>query len=119
MENRLTLHEVLGQLEKVRYYGKDQKGNKRYSACCPAHADRSPSLSISEDERTGKLLLYCFAGCSFDEILSHLTHITAHKQPKYFPILSVYRDELKVSQEQIEAEIRKIREHLKGVKYNG
>lgn len=39
---------------------------------CPAHDDQSPSLSIKETPE-GKLLLYCFAGCSFDEII----HATA------------------------------------------
>lgn len=39
---------------------------------CPAHDDHRPSLSIKETPE-GKLLLYCFAGCSFDEII----HATA------------------------------------------
>jgi hypothetical protein len=34
-----------------------------YMVCCPAHADRHASLSISEG-RNGKLLLFCHAGCS-------------------------------------------------------
>jgi hypothetical protein len=40
-----------------------------YIDICPAHQDRSPSLSISEGE-DGKILLHCFAGCSFNEIIS-------------------------------------------------
>ncbi len=36
---------------------------KGWSALCPAHADRSPSLSICEG-RGGRTLLRCFAGCS-------------------------------------------------------
>lgn len=40
-------------------------------ACCPAHEDRSPSLSIADGD-SGKLLLTCFAGCSFDAIRSEL-----------------------------------------------
>lgn len=35
-------------------------------ACCPAHDDRSPSLSIRE--QNGRILLYCFAGCSVEAI---------------------------------------------------
>ena len=31
------------------------------TACCPAHDDKNPSLSITE--RDGKLLVYCHAGC--------------------------------------------------------
>ena len=41
------------------------------SACCPAHEDRSPSLSIT-DGRDGRLLLHCFAGCSFAAIAKAL-----------------------------------------------
>jgi CHC2 zinc finger len=37
---------------------------------CPAHEDRSPSLKI--DERDGKILLCCFAGCSLKEIYERL-----------------------------------------------
>jgi putative DNA primase/helicase len=33
---------------------------------CPAHEDRSPSLSICE--REGKILLHCFAGCAIESI---------------------------------------------------
>ena len=39
-------------------------------ACCPAHDDKDPSLSISV--QNGKLLLNCFAGCTFEEILGSL-----------------------------------------------
>ena len=41
------------------------------TARCPAHADRNPSLSIS-DGHDGKFLLKCFAGCSFTDILAAL-----------------------------------------------
>ncbi|WP_084496057.1 toprim domain-containing protein [Meiothermus cerbereus] len=43
-------------------------GQGRWLACCPAHPDRTPSLSIRAVD--GKVLLYCFAGCSPDAILS-------------------------------------------------
>ena len=39
-----------------------------YSACCPAHADSSPSLSVSEDEE-GKVLLCCHAGCEASDVV--------------------------------------------------
>ena len=35
---------------------------------CPAHDDKNPSLSIKETF-DGVLLLKCFAGCSFEEII--------------------------------------------------
>ncbi len=42
-----------------------------YQARCPAHGDRSPSLSIREAE-DGRILLHCFAGCRAQEICEAL-----------------------------------------------
>ena len=42
-----------------------------WTARCPAHADRSPSLSIREGDG-GRVLLYCFAGCSVESICAAL-----------------------------------------------
>ncbi len=56
--------DVLPKLKKVK-----ENGNG-WVACCPAHLDENPSLSISEDN--GKLLLHCFSGCQFNEILRAL-----------------------------------------------
>lgn len=44
-------------------------GNRRYSARCPAHNDRSPSLSVRETD-DGKILVFCHAGCATDEVLT-------------------------------------------------
>lgn len=35
--------------------------------CCPAHADRTPSLSITIGQRA--ILFHCFAGCSNEDVL--------------------------------------------------
>ena len=43
----------------------------RYVALCPAHDDRSPSLSIASG-RDGRVLIKCHAGCRPDEVLSAL-----------------------------------------------
>jgi hypothetical protein len=43
----------------------------RGMACCPAHDDRSPSLSLA-DGANGRLLLHCHSGCSFAEIQAAL-----------------------------------------------
>lgn len=48
---------ILDRLERVRRCGKG------YIACCPAHADRSASLSLAEGN-DGRTLVHCFAGCS-------------------------------------------------------
>ncbi|MCV5231644.1 CHC2 zinc finger domain-containing protein, partial [Escherichia coli] len=42
-------------------------GAGRWMACCPAHPDRSPSLSIRVLD--DKILLHCFAGCDSDAVL--------------------------------------------------
>ena len=42
-----------------------------YQAHCPAHDDRHPSLSIRNGD-DGRLLLHCFAGCGFFEIIGAL-----------------------------------------------
>lgn len=44
-------------------------GRGRYMANCPAHEDRSPSLSIREG-KDGRVLVHCFAGCTFAAILA-------------------------------------------------
>lgn len=56
---------ILSLLDGVR-----SRGQGRWAARCPAHADRSPSLSIAEGERS--LLLHCFAGCRLTEICASL-----------------------------------------------
>lgn len=47
---------LLSRLERVR------KSGRGYTARCPAHEDRTASLSIAEG-RDGRALVKCFAGC--------------------------------------------------------
>src|SRR5258705_401497 len=54
----------LDRLQRVR-----QTGPCRWVASCPAHQDRSPSLSIRELE-DGRLLLHCFGGCETGDLLA-------------------------------------------------
>ena len=39
------------------------------TARCPAHDDRRPSLSLKDGD-SGRLLLFCHAGCSYQEIVA-------------------------------------------------
>lgn len=55
---------LLTRLDRVR-----QTGSNQWSACCPAHDDRSPSLGIKELP-DGRLLIRCHAGCDAEEIVS-------------------------------------------------
>lgn len=47
--------------------GIKRKGSAGWVALCPAHDDRAPSLSI--DEKDGKVLLHCMAGCSPEAVV--------------------------------------------------
>ena len=46
------------------------------TACCPAHKDRNPSLSIREGTG-GRILVKCFAGCSQAEVIDALRRLDA------------------------------------------
>lgn len=59
-----TIDDILRSLRKVKRCGSG------FVACCPAHEDRNPSLSLTE--RDGRILFHCFAGCSIDSIKSAL-----------------------------------------------
>ena len=57
---------ILSVLDKVR-----NRGDSSWMACCPAHNDKSPSLSIKET-KDGDVLLHCFAGCGVDDVVAAL-----------------------------------------------
>ena len=57
-------HALLSRLNKVR-----ETGNGRWIACCPAHADKRPSLSLRELD-DGRVLVHCFVGCEVHDILA-------------------------------------------------
>jgi len=64
-ENYTTLPGIATGLNKVRWCG-----NNRFVACCPAHNDRNPSLSVTD--KNGKILVRCFAGCTQEEVIGAL-----------------------------------------------
>ena len=45
----------------------------RWLACCPAHNDKNPSLSITQI--SDKVLVHCFAGCEQRDVLQALTEL--------------------------------------------
>jgi len=57
---------VLHRLDKVKRTAPD-----KWIACCPAHDDKRPSLSIREAD-DGRVLLKCWTGCGAAEIVSAL-----------------------------------------------
>jgi putative DNA primase/helicase len=62
MSEQLT--RVLDKLQSV------QKRGTEYRARCPAHEDRTNSLSVSQ--RAANILIHCFAGCSPASIVERL-----------------------------------------------
>lgn len=57
----MTIEDFLSRLEKV-----EQSGSG-WVACCPAHGDSNPSLSVNESG--GKILVHCHAGCSAQAVV--------------------------------------------------
>lgn len=60
-----SISAVLGKLKRVR------RNRDGWVACCPAHEDRTPSLSVGVGD-TGKILLKCFAGCPYSDVAAAL-----------------------------------------------
>lgn len=60
------MNEVLSNLDNVK-----ELGGERWSARCPAHSDQKNSLSVALGD-SGKVLLHCFAGCEYRDILAAL-----------------------------------------------
>ena len=53
--------------------GKHTRSGNGYSCLCPVHDDHTPSLSLSIGEK-GNLLVKCFAGCDFKDILKEISN---------------------------------------------
>jgi hypothetical protein len=57
------IEKLTSRLDGVKCTGRD-----RYTAKCPAHPDKSPSLTITEKE--GRVLFHCFSGCEPADVLA-------------------------------------------------
>jgi hypothetical protein len=66
----MTVEAVLARLQGVRRNGRG------WRARCPAHEDHTPSLSINE--REGKVLVHCHAGCLQEAVLAALQKLSPH-----------------------------------------
>ena len=95
---------VLARLEHVI-----DRGYGQFFACCPAHDDGHPSLSIKVLD-DGRVLLHCFAGCGVDRVLaalqlelsdlySYAPHPAKSKAPRWNArdLLSMARREVQVA----------------------
>jgi hypothetical protein len=61
----VSLYEIANGLDKVRWHG-----DKKFSARCLAHDDRTPSFSAQE--LNGRILVHCFSGCSQSAVIDAL-----------------------------------------------
>jgi len=59
--------QLLSRLEKVKKLP-SRKHAESYSALCPIHADKTPSLCVDVTD-AGKILIFCRASCSTVDIL--------------------------------------------------
>lgn len=66
---------LLSLLHGVRPIGDDS-----WIACCPAHEDRRPSLSIGEGD-DGRALIYCHTGCSTEAVCAAIGLTLADLMP--------------------------------------
>ena len=86
----MTLDEFASRFPKPR------KTSSGYQAHCPAHDDKTPSLSLNESE-SGKLLIKCHAGCETADVLTSagltFADLNGGHQPKNSDITYDYCDE--------------------------
>lgn len=60
----MGIDSILNRLEKVR-----RTGPGKWTACCPAHDDKCPSLGIKQAD-DDKILIHCFGGCDVQSIVA-------------------------------------------------
>jgi hypothetical protein len=60
----VDVNELLSRLSRVRQTAPD-----KWLACCPAHADRTPSLTIRA-LADGRILLHDFGGCEAGDVMA-------------------------------------------------
>ncbi|MGH8658506.1 MAG: hypothetical protein ACREV4_08545 [Gammaproteobacteria bacterium] len=60
----MNADDVLTRLDKLK-----ARSRGSWMACCPAHDDREPSLSVRKCD-DGTILLKCFGGCSVSDIVA-------------------------------------------------
>lgn len=82
----MSVDKLLSRLERIRKTGKSS-----WIACCPSHADRTPSLSIRE-LGDGRVLLHCFAGCEVQSVLDATALTFADLFPERLGIMVAKRE---------------------------
>jgi hypothetical protein len=86
---------LLPRLGRVR-----KTGVGRYISGCPAHKDKTPSLSIRFAD-DGRILMHCFAGCRIEDVVSAIGLTVSDlfpDRPKVHSISSTRSSHLKPSE---------------------
>jgi hypothetical protein len=72
----MDVNDLVARLEKAKRTSRDS-----WIACCPAHKDRTPSLTVrSLDD--GRILIHCFSGCGAADVMDAIGLETADLFPK-------------------------------------
>lgn len=92
-----TAQKLAITFQEILFKTKAKKQGKGWQGHCPAHDDKTPSLSINQ-RSDGGILLYCHAGCTLDDIRSELglnaADLFPQTKPQYdFECAYDYRDE--------------------------
>jgi putative DNA primase/helicase len=86
----MTLEELLSRFERK------ERAGAGWKVMCPAHEDKNPSLSVSESETDGKLLVHCHAQCTTKSVCAALgikvddLFLNGHGKSKPEPIVAEY-----------------------------
>ncbi len=85
MHNNNTAHDILADLEAA--LDKSKRTGDTLTARCPAHKDKSPSLSVTIGDNADRVLLKCFSGCQAEDI----THALGWKMRDLFATDDAWR----------------------------
>jgi putative DNA primase/helicase len=83
----MSARDILHKLNGVR------RASDGWTARCPAHKDKHNSLSVSEG-KGGLMLLFCHAGCTFEQIISALGPSQTESSPRRIADIYGYHDEV-------------------------
>lgn len=72
----MDVNDLVARLEKAKRTSRDS-----WIACCPAHKDRTPSLTVRGLD-DGRILIHCFSGCGAADVMDAIGLETADLFPK-------------------------------------
>ena len=76
----MQVDDFLSRLTKAR-----KTGPQSWIACCPAHDDRSPSLTVGMGHNGG-LIVHCFAGCDVSNVVAAVGLTLSDLMPDERPV---------------------------------